>query len=119
MNYSEVCEVGFLTFNNKSVLKFENTSNISISIVIEHDDSLLINSFFLIKNILGAFDNFLLGESYTKTSNRVRKIETVNNENMKIQTEANNRVIELTYSPNILNEISHSITTTNNRKIEL
>jgi hypothetical protein len=119
MNFSDVCEVGFLTFNNKSVLKFENTSKISISIVIEHDDSLLINSFFLIKNILSAFDNFLLGEGSTKTANRVRKIETVNDEKCKIQPEANNRVIELTYSPNILNEISHSINITNNRKIEL
>jgi hypothetical protein len=119
MNFSEVSEVGFLTFNNKSVLKFVNTSNISISIVIEHDDSLLINSFFLIKNILGAFDNFLLGESSIKSSNRLRKIETVNNENLEVQPEANSRVIELTYSPTILNEISQSINLTNNRKIEL
>jgi hypothetical protein len=119
MNFSDVSEVGFLTFNKKSVLKFENTSNISISIVIEHDDSLLINSFFLIKNVLSAFDNFLLGEGSTKTSNRVRKIETVSNENTKIQPEVNSRVIELTYSPNILNEISHSKKLTNNRKIEL
>ena len=119
MNFSDVSEVGFLTFNNKSVLKFENTSNISISIVIEHVDSLLINSFFLIKNVLSAFDNFLLGEDSTKSSKRVRKIENVNNENMKVQQETNSRVIELTYSPNILNEISHSINITNNRKIEL
>lgn len=119
MNFSDVSEVGFLTFNNKSVLKFKNTSNVSISIVIEHDDSLLINSFFLIKNVLGAFDNFLLGEGSTKSSNRVRKIETVNNENTKIQPESISRVIELTYSTNILNEISHSINITNNRKIEL
>lgn len=119
MNFSEVSEVGFLTFNHKSVLKFENTSNISISIVIEHDDSLLINSFFLIKNVLSAFDNFLLGEVSAITSKRMRKIETTNNENTKIQSEANSRVIELTYSHNILNEISHSINITNNRKIEL
>jgi hypothetical protein len=119
MNFSDVREVGFLTFNNKSVLRFVSTSNISISIVIEHDDSLLINSYFLINNILSAFDNFLLGESSTKSSNRLRKIETVINDNLKVQPEANSRVIELTYSPNILNEISHSINITNNRKIEL
>ncbi len=119
MNFKDVNEVGFLTFNNKSVLKFVSSSNISISVVIEHDDSLIVNSYFLIKNILGAFDNFILGDVPLNVSTRIRKIETAHIENTSAKIENKNRKIELTYSPNLLHEISQSVNISSNRKIEL
>jgi len=119
MNFNDVIEVGFLTFNNKSVLKFVSSLNISISLVIVHEDSLTVHSFLLIKNILEAFDNFILGDVPLNVPKRIRKIEATHFENTSTEVEYIKRQIEFTYSPTLLHEISQSVNITNNRKIEI
>lgn len=129
INFNDIDTIGILAVTNIYVIHLISKQNDEINIIIDQIDSLLVSPVMLFNRMLKLLDDYILnGGAISNSASRRRRVSVssdASTENgsgsttTEFQEATNNRVIDISYSTGVLEEMRTATDVGSNRKIEL
>ena len=128
INFSDIDTLGLLAgIGNVFVFHIISKQNDEINIIVDQNDSLLVSPFMLFSTLLKLLDDYIVnGGAVSNSSSRRRRVSVspeASTETGSTMTEpqetTNNRVIDISYSTGVLEEMKTATYVGSNRNIDI